>query len=171
MKLADYIHQFGPSPAIMRRRLGVSPSAFRRYLANERIPIPKVLQQIIQITDGLVQLSDFLDPTPPKCATVITLPDGRTRSVLPWCNRDADLDACIGVVRNETREATGPSPPLQTALNELGARVKPMKGSGMYLLDGRPADVRRVIDMANRQRIVRGQEPISYPGVTKEPQS
>jgi hypothetical protein len=164
MKLADYFFATKQSSCVMRRTLGVSSSTFRRWLTGERIPKPHVIQHMSDLTNGAVQLCDFLDRKPPKCASVFIDESGKTRIILPGNNRDKDLDSSLVAMRKESKEGDVFSVPLQTALDALGPRVRP-HGNGMFLLDGNIADARMVVRAANRICRLRRQPLIRYPGV------
>jgi hypothetical protein len=43
-----------------------------------------MLQKIVDLTKGAVQLEDFLDPNPPVHAKEIRRPDGSLKWILPW---------------------------------------------------------------------------------------
>ena len=159
MKLADYLYENSQTPTQLRRMLGVQRrSTVWRYLTGERIPQPLMLQRIIDLTDGDVTLSDFLDPEPPECARTITDPAGRPRMVLPWSPDYPDDDPT-------TPNDTGPlTTPVVRALDVLGARAQ-FTRSGVFLLDGRSSDVRRIVRAANDVLRRRGDPTIAYPGV------
>ncbi len=148
MKLADYLYRNHITPADFMRTLDLSSrETVRRYLRGERIPSPVILQRIIEITGGQVQLRDFLDKQPPKCAWF-----GRGQKMhLPWS-------------RELTANDDGLSPAISLALETLGTRTQYLGGS-RFELEGRPADARAVVTAANRLRRHRRQEPIRYPGV------
>lgn len=166
MKLADYLHQRRITPAQFRQHLGLhSRSSVNRYLTGQRRPDYPVLQRIIELTEGRVQLADFLDPSPPKCGTIVTLPDGRRKLVFPWSTRDAELDACLASLEEEHDEPPRPTTPVLEAIDTLGARARVVR-DGEFLLDGRPADARRLIIAANRLRVASHRPPIVYPGLS-----
>ena len=65
----------------------------------------------------------------------------------------------------EEAEAAGEvPPPLRLAFRTLGNRTAALRG-GAFLLDGRPADLRRIVAAANSIRQAEGVAPIRYPGV------
>lgn len=146
MKLADYLHTNGLTPADLRLMLGQrNGNTIGRYLRGERIPGPYTLQRIITFTKGGVQLEDFLDESPPECATRITLPDGRFRLVFPWTGRDADLEASFEVATEDADGEEDPPLPIRKAMAALGARVKG-RPNVTFFLDGGPSDaIRRPI--------------------------
>lgn len=154
MKLADWLFDNSVSPGAMRSRLGVSRTAIHRYLTHKRIPQPRMLQRIITLTGGQVQLADFLDPEPPRCVRVEMKKDGSTRWVLPW-SEDYDTDE----PRSERL-----SPPLTRALAALDGRAW-FTPSGTFLLDGRVSDPKRLVMAANAALLAQGKPPIAYPGV------
>lgn len=167
MKLADYLDQYGIPPSVMRQKLGTNQTSFRRYLTQERKPNLRTMLEIQRLTDGQVRPEDFLDPSLPKCAIVVTLAGGRRKVVLPWNDRAPDLDACPAAVKAEPDESSRFTPPLQEALDYLGARAKQI-GEGWFHLDGRPADARRVVAAANRIKRQRGEPLIRFPGLPEE---
>ena len=67
----------------------------------------------------------------------------------------------------EEAEAQGAGevpPPLKLAFRTLDGRTAVLR-RGAFLLDGRPADLRRIVAAANLVRASAGQAPIRYPGV------
>lgn len=119
------------------------------------------MQKIIEITGGAVQLADFLDPKPPECATVVTLPNGKTRLVFPW-SRDDDLERSMAVLRTEPKEWEQFTPPIRQALADLGpnARILP---DGLFEVRRVKMDAGRLVDMANRIRRIHNRPLIEYP--------
>lgn len=168
MKLADYLFQFGVSPAKLQRELDVTPTAFRRYLTNERIPRPHILARIRAFTRGAVTYEDFADRSPPACATVLATGGGRKVIVLPWSQSDRLLDASIREMLKETRESDQLTEPLRRTMSILGPRVR-HAGADMFELDGRRVDARRVVEAANAILEESGFEPIRYPGLPAKP--
>ena len=165
MKLADYLFQTGMTTTQLRRALGLaSRSAITRYLHGERVPNPETLQKIIELTAGRVQLRDFLSPGNPECATVIVLNDGRKKLVFPWSTREDDLEAANDVEQRRAVEQDNLSPPMQQVLATVGHRAW-RTARGKWLLDGRPSDLRRIVQEANRCRHDAGLPPIRYPGL------
>ena len=55
-------------------------------------------------------------------------------------------------------------PPVRLAFRTLDGRTAVLR-HGAFLLDGRPADLRRIVAAANLVRASAGQAPIRYPGV------
>jgi hypothetical protein len=162
MKLADYLHRHRITPSTLRRDLGVrSRATVLRYLSGERIPEPRLLQKIIDLTRGHVQLTDFLSPELPECAVRVTLSCGSSRLVFPWTTRNAELDASLSA---DDEEDDSPSLALQKALAILGPRVH-RRSAEIYLVDERMTDVRGVIQAANRMLRLWGKPTIPYPGV------
>ncbi|UYV13482.1 MAG: hypothetical protein NCW75_04155 [Phycisphaera sp.] len=147
------------TPSQLRRMLGVQRrSTVWRYLTGERIPQPQTLQRIQDLTDQEVVLEDFLDPSPPRCARTITGADGCHRMVLPWSPDYPDEDPTAA-------NDQGPlSLPVLRALDVLGARAQ-FTRTGVFLLDGRSSDVRRIVRTANEVLRRRGEPTIAYPGV------
>lgn len=58
MRLSDYLHQKNLTDAAFARLVGISSEAVRRY-KDKRVPEPKVMRKIIEVTDGQVQPNDF----------------------------------------------------------------------------------------------------------------
>ncbi len=144
MKLADFLYEHQLKPAQFARMLGVrSRETVHRYLRGERIPEPKILQRIIEITEGQVQLSDFLDRTPPRCWRY------RDQSY-PW-SRDTETPAPL-------------TPVLNRAIDTLGKRARWL-GDSRFELDGRPSDARQIVETANAARKRMGLKLLAYPGV------
>lgn len=157
MKLADWLFENSKSPEFFRRKLGVPErSTVSRWLTGKRKPNRHWMRAITQLTGGAVQSGDFDDPSPPRCVRPILDARGDERLILPWHPGYQD----------ESTSADGDvfSPPVKRALNVLGKRVKFTPG-GTLLLDGRPSDLRRIVQAANEILRRRGQEPIHYPGV------
>lgn len=165
MKLADYLYRTGMSTSHLRRALGLSTrSAISRYLHGERTPQPTVMQKIIELTGGQVQLRDFLTPGNPECATVITLPNGRKRLVFPWSGRDRDLVAATAAEAKRLAANDGLSEPVHRAVVVLAGRARVGPG-GRWLLDERPVDHRGLVREANRVLAARNRPAIAYPGL------
>ena len=144
MNLADYLKEHQLKPAQFARLLGVrSRETVHRYLRGERIPEPKILARIIEITDRRVQLHDFLDRTPPRC--------WRYRDQrYPW-SRDTDTPAPL-------------TPVLNQAVDTLGKRARWL-GDSRFELDGRPSDARQLLEAADAVRKRLGLKQLLYPGV------
>jgi len=160
------MHKHQVMPEQLRRMLGVaSRTTVLRYV-NGQIPEPKIMQRIIEITKGEVQLVDFLDPSPPKCAQVIVDARGRRRKVFPWSRGWKAQEAAFRAECSAPPEGTATPQPVLRALAVLGPRVKPTK-RGQYLLDGRICDARRVVREANIILEAEGQPPIPYPGIRR----
>ena len=67
--------------------------------------------------------------------------------------------------RTEAAEEAGEvPPPLKLAFRTLDGRTAVLR-RGAFLLDGRPADLRRIVAAANLVRAAAGEAPIRYPGV------
>tara|TARA_E500000318_G_scaffold14854_3_gene14791 strand:+ start:71707 stop:72228 length:522 start_codon:yes stop_codon:yes gene_type:complete len=155
MKLADWLFENNMSPRELRLILGVSKAAMNRYIAGTRTPGREITQRIAELTGGEVQRADFLDPTPPKCATVHTRPDGTKRWVLPWSS---------GKPKREPLYSSYLSNPLLRAIQVLNGRAL-FKRSGTFLLDGRVSDPKRIVAAANEVLRSKGQAVIRYPAV------
>lgn len=165
MKLADFLFQSGMTTTELRKLLGVSRrTTISRYLHGERVPLPHIMQKIIEITGGRVQLKDFVTGGNPECASIITLPDGRKKLVFPWSTNKADLAAAIATEKKRAPEQDNLSEPLREALKEVSDIVR-RRPDGTWLLEGRPADLRRIVLEANRRRRGQGRPLISYPGL------
>ena len=162
MKLADWLFESNVAPEQLRRMLGVrSRTTIHRYLTGERTPRSRVILKISEITCGRVQLADFLDEVPPRCATVVQI-EGRTKLVFPWTERGGRIEAAERAAGRDPE--TWPSPPLAAAIETLGTRVRVTR-SGRFLLDGRISDARRVVREANAIRSELGQPEVDYPVV------
>lgn len=166
MKLADYLFASGMTTTQLRRKLGISSrSTISRYLHGERLPTPQIMQKIIELTGGRVQLRDFLSPGNPECASVIVLPDGRKKLVFPWSTREADLVAANDAEQSRARVEDRLSDPARRAVAALAGRAYRLP-DGRWSLDGRPCDFRRVVLEANRRLQELGKPLIEYPGLT-----
>ena len=162
MKLADYIFDNSISPGQLRWMLGCVKhrSTLYRYLTGERIPQPETLQKIIEITDGQVQLRDFLNKEPPECATVVVTGDGKRKVLLPWSQRSHNAQAA----NDNENEHARLSAPVKRALQVLSGRAW-FTPRGRFLLDGRQVDIKLVMQAANTALLCDGNDPIPYPGV------
>lgn len=162
MKLADYLFRHGLIPQDLQKELGLTRSTVHRYLIGERIPRPTTMVRVTEFTSGQVQLVDFLDERPPECAAVRVLPNGRVRIILPWTNRDSQLEVAHALMMRESPEDRQPTWHEQRALHVLGPHAK--RGENWtYTLNGKPTDLRRLIEAANRILVKRGSKPIKYP--------
>jgi len=113
------------------------------------------MKKIVEITHGQVQLADFLDKAPPKCAKVVKRPDGTERWILPWSN----------AIPKESSMSSGRlSPPLVTAITVLNGRAW-YTPRGRFLLDGRISDPKRIVTAANAILREQNQSVIKYPTV------
>jgi len=145
----------------MQRRLGIeSRETFHRYYYDRRIPQPRMLAKIEEVTGGQVRLQDFLDPTPPKCAKKIIDANGHERIVLP-----GSRDYPGAEVAPYSATTDGLSPPVQRAFRVLAGRAAYTRKTGNFFLDGRLSDLRRIMRAANEELKRRGEPPIPYPGV------
>lgn len=164
MKLADWLYDNSVTPSQLRRMLGVKcRSTVWRYLTDERVPNSRTAQRIIEITGGEVQLADFLDPSPPECLVAVTDDDGEERLVLPWSPL-APAGGGNGDDDDDDSEHRRLSHPVKRALSVLDGRAW-FTPSGVFLLDGKPVDLKRVMQAANDVLRRRGEPPIPYPGV------
>jgi len=165
MKLADWLHARRLTPEQLRRMLGVkNRSSILRYLTGDRIPHPRLIQKIADVTQGMVTLADFLDPSPPRCAVVVDDEEEEPKLVFPWTRGDAYQKAV-------QQSAFGPEPgvdilsdPVIRALETLGRRAK-FTRRGKFLLDGRVSDAKRVVSEANKVLAAEGLTLIAYPGL------
>ncbi|MEM9167422.1 MAG: helix-turn-helix transcriptional regulator [Planctomycetota bacterium] len=164
MKLADWLHARSMTPEQLRRMLGVKQrSTVMRYLTGDRTPSLELIQLILEITEEQVTLADFLDTSPPKCAEVVTDAKGDPKLVFPW-SRGERQDAAYESMLRRPREGDHLSDPVTRAMEVLKGRTRFTK-RGMFLLDGRLSDARRVVAEANRVLEAKGEPPIPYPGV------
>ena len=160
MKLSDWLFENSMTPRQLRLMLRVKDrSTVYRWLANERVPKPKMLQKITELTKGSVRLEDFLDPNPPVHAKEVRREDGSLKWILPWT-----LD------QHRPRDPRPPSsiprlsPPLLRAIEVLSGRAW-FTPSGKFLLDGRVSDPKRIVAAANAVLGKKGQRRIKYPVV------
>ena len=161
MKLADWLFLNSVTPRQLRRMLGVNTrSTIHRYLTNKRVPRPHTLQRIIEITGGQVQLRDFLDPNPPECATETKQSDGSLKWVFPWHEMPNETEGTPDP-KNETPQSRL-SPPLLLAIRVLEGRAW-YTPAGVFLLDGRVSDPKRIVAAANEILETNGDRLIKYP--------
>ena len=154
-KLSDWIHERSITPGQLRRMLGVrTRSTISRWLTGQRVPNGAMLAKIERLTEGAVTKVDFLDPAPPQCARVVQRPDGSTRWVFPWSGEDEET----------TNYSSRLSRPLLRAIEVLDGRAW-YSPRGVFLLDGRLSDPRRVVAAANDVLRARHQATIKYPFV------
>lgn len=59
MKLKEYLTLKRQSIEDFSRELGLSYAAVRLYVNASRVPTPKVMRRIVDITNGAVQPNDF----------------------------------------------------------------------------------------------------------------
>lgn len=59
MKLKDYMTLRGLTTVQMAAQLGVSHVAVVRYTTGGRVPTPKIMRKIIEVTGGEVRPDDF----------------------------------------------------------------------------------------------------------------
>lgn len=164
MKLADFLCDYCVTPGQLKKRLGISNrSTLHRWLHHQRCPKPEYVLAIEELTGGQVTLSDFLDPTPPKCAIVVELPNGKTKWILPWSRTSEEELETIHEPEDDHDEL---STPVRRALATLGHRALELT-HGMYRVDGRTTDTAGMVRSANETLHRNGQEQISFPGVKK----
>lgn len=168
MKLADWMNKTGHTPATLRRALGVKgPNTVKRWINGDRIPEQPMIRRIGELTNGEVTEADFANKSPAECATRVWLPGKRFGWAYPWTDHNDLLDACIPVVKAEAREEDGPTPQERRVREIFGGRLQSL-GNGLFLLDNRQTDLRRLIAKANGVLIRNGEKPILYPGVDGE---
>ncbi len=59
MKLKDFLKNKNMSIAEFALSMGLTYDAVRKYVAGIRVPTPRVMQEIITATNGLVMPNDF----------------------------------------------------------------------------------------------------------------
>lgn len=59
MQLREWLQKHNMNLSAFARRVGVSPAAVSRYLREERMPQPGVMERIYQETRGKVGPADF----------------------------------------------------------------------------------------------------------------
>ena len=59
MRLADYLEHHDVSVADLAAELGVSVQAVYRYKDGSRMPRPRIMRQIEELTEGLVGIADW----------------------------------------------------------------------------------------------------------------
>jgi len=164
MKLADYLYENSMTPGLLQKRLGVSNrSTVWRWLTGERTPKPAMLTRIRAFTQGQVLPSDFEDPVPPKCSQIFIDDHGIERTVLPWS--PFWVDPRFPDVPTSGRL----SRPVLDAIKILNGRAR-FTPRGRFLLDGRTADIKKVMHAANELQERAGRPPIPYPGVHPIPE-
>lgn len=158
MKLSDWLYENSMTPRQLRLMLGVKDrSTVYRWLANERVPKPRMLQKITGLTKGTVTLQDFLDPNPPVHAKEVRRKDGSLKWILPWT-----LDQHRPKAAEPMTTVPRLSPPLLRAIEVLNGRAW-FTPSGRFLLDGRISDPKRIVTAANAILREQGRRPIHYP--------
>jgi len=164
MKLADYLYENSTTPRLLQKRLGVSNrSTVWRWLTGERTPKPAMLGRIERLTEGQVTSEDFHDPRPPRCSQIILDEHGIQRTVLPWSpfwvdprHRDAAPETRLSV-------------PVLEAIRILDGRAR-FTPRGVFLLDGRAVDIKKVMEAASEKLDRLNQPLIPYPGVHPIPE-
>ncbi|MEL6330387.1 MAG: helix-turn-helix transcriptional regulator [Planctomycetota bacterium] len=165
MKLADWLHARGLTPEQLRRMLGVkNRSTVHRWLSGDRVPSRNWLRALETLTDSEVLKGDFLDTSPPKCAVIVLDEHGEPRLVFPWSRGDDHHDAALEQVLSEPPAGSTLTDPITTALRILDGRAR-FTPRGVFLLDGRRTDARRVVAAANEVLRHRNLRQIPYPGV------
>ena len=167
MKLADWLHTRSLTPEQLRRMLGVTNrSTVHRWLDGTRRPGKDRLHQIELLTEEAVTAADFDDSAPPRCAQLVEHPQGKKDLVFPWSKGVDRRDAAFEAMMDEPREGDVFTTPLLSALEILGSRAK-LTPRGMFLLDGRPSDARRVVAAANEKLASKGHPQLPYPTVKR----
>tara|TARA_Y100000815_G_C13283599_1_gene477915 strand:- start:258 stop:779 length:522 start_codon:yes stop_codon:yes gene_type:complete len=162
MKLADWLHTRSYTPEQLRRMLNVKDrSTIHRWLSGARRPGSAMIQKIADITQDEVTLQDFLDTSPPRCAQVTLEAAGNPRLLFPW-SKGYDNDIVLGGVMSEPPEGSRLSNAVIDAMEKLAGRIRFTK-KGVFLLDGRISDVRRIVAEANRILVAEGKPEIPYP--------
>lgn len=163
MKLADYLYENGMTPTHIRRLLGIKHrSTFLRWLTGDRVPSKAMCDRISLFTNGHVRRTDFLDPSPPKCAVIVMEPGTDDVVVIhPWSPRYEAIKA-----RQNGLDGDSPnlSPSVLRALRVLKGRAW-YTPTGRFTLDGRLVDLKRIMLEANDVLEKRGEPPIPYPSV------
>lgn len=59
MKLKEFLKREQVSIEDFAQKMGLSYAAVRQYVNAGRVPTPKVMRRIINVTDGAVQPNDF----------------------------------------------------------------------------------------------------------------
>lgn len=161
MKLETYLIAQQLSPAEFARQLGVgSRTTIHRYLSGERQPSPRILHRIEMVTQGKVTAEDF---------AANDNSDEEERLPPPWAKKNDKMNtlgeqAFLAMIR-EWNDAQNLSPPVQKAIDVLGARVDVDRIQQNFKLDGRPSDLRRIISAANAILALRQEPLIHYPMV------
>lgn len=161
MKLETYLIAQQLSPAEFARQLGVrSRTTIHRYLSGERQPSPQILHRIETVTLGQVTAEDF---------AANDNDEGEERMPPPWAKKTSSINtlgeqAFLSMVR-EWDAAQTLSPPVQKAIDVLGARVSVDASQSHFKLDGRPSDLRLIISAANAILTLRQEPLVHYPMV------
>lgn len=69
MKLVDYVEKFGVRKSFMAKHLGVSDQSFRKYLLGLDRPPLELLYKIQDMTEGKVEIKDWLKTQDPQNQT------------------------------------------------------------------------------------------------------
>jgi hypothetical protein len=59
MKLTDWCKKHSVRPSLLPALLRVKQQTVSRYLLEQRMPDPKIMQRIFEVTDGEVTPNDF----------------------------------------------------------------------------------------------------------------
>lgn len=162
MKLADWMHERGMTPSELMRRLGLkSRTTVTRYLTGEREPDYVMLKKISDLTGKAVTHADFASSSPPRCAEVVELAGGTLQLVFPWTKRRVDW---LALREDWSADDRGVPRVIEKAFAVLRGRAGLSDQHGLYVLDGRPIDARRLIMAANRVLRARGKPLLRYPG-------
>jgi hypothetical protein len=166
MKLADFLFYTNRLPRDTLVAIdGLKPNTLTLYLRSKRVPNATMMAKIEKYTYGLVTRTDFLDPTPPKCVTIVDMPDGRERHVYPWTVNEKALRLAAELEANRDPHERPAEHPLQHAFAILGCRVVDTGREGIFLLDCGITDARGIVRAANLELRMRGLPLIHYPGV------
>ncbi len=171
MNLAQYLMREQLSPAAFARVIGAaSRNTIHRYLKGQRLPSAEMMRRIQAGTNGAV--------TPESCRQYYELQRARRRNHrlrrevpmrFPWTRKEYEeermAEAALRAMMEEARESDQCSPPLQAAVDELGESVTVDLKARHFRLHGRPSEARKIVQEANVNRLLRGKEPIKYPGV------
>jgi len=62
MKLGDFLSEHGLSQSDFAETIETKPVSVSRYVRNERLPEPEIMERIRIATNGLVTANDFYHP-------------------------------------------------------------------------------------------------------------
>jgi transcriptional regulator with XRE-family HTH domain len=60
MKLKDFLKKTGKTQAEFAKELGLAENTVSRYVSAGRVPLPKIMQKIKELTGGKVTPNDFI---------------------------------------------------------------------------------------------------------------